>query len=110
MVTTAFCVFGYWLIGRLVSERRPSTRISRLMVGASTGLRMKRSVKFMRVRSFFLRCRARIVRPLHCVADCDRRTVLQLHLAAGHDVGSGLQALDDGNLVAAGRTGRHEHL
>ena len=47
MVTTAFCVRGYWLMGRLKSDLKPSTTISKLTTEASTGLRMKMSVKFM---------------------------------------------------------------
>ena len=60
-VTTAFSVWGYWLIGRLPTDRRPSTRISRLMTTARTGRRMNRSVNFMAGRSAFLRRRVLIV-------------------------------------------------
>src|SRR6185437_16895523 len=43
----ALSVLGYWRIGRDVTARKPSTRISRLTVAASTGRLMKRSVNFM---------------------------------------------------------------
>src|SRR5471032_3549386 len=102
MVTTAFCVFGYWLIGRLNSERRPSTTISRLTTLARTGRLMKMSVKFMaRIPLVFLRRRIRVVGRLHLVVDHDRRAVLQLELAAGDHGLAFLDAGQDGDLVAA---------
>src|ERR1700675_4382984 len=110
MDTTAFCVLGYWRTARLVSERTPSTRIKRLMVIASTGLRMKRSVKFMCADSLFLRLRVGTVRWLHLVVHDQRRAALELDLAAGHHLGSGLDAFQDGDLIAARRAGGDEHL
>src|ERR1700681_2702198 len=110
MVTTAFWVLGYWRPARLVSERTPSTRIKRLMVIASTGLRMKRSVKFMCADSLFLRLRVGAVRWLHLVVDDQRRAALELDLAAGHHLASGLEAFQDGYLIAARRAGGDEHL
>src|SRR5216684_8773088 len=110
MVTTAFWVFGYWRTAKLVSERTPSTRIKRLMVIASTGLRMKRSVKFMCADSFFLRLRIGAVRWLHLVVDDQRRAGLELDLAAGHHLGSGLDAFEDRDLIATGRAGSDEYL
>ena len=47
MVTTVSLVSGYWRTSRENRERRPTTRISRLTTLASTGRRMKMSVKFM---------------------------------------------------------------
>src|SRR5690348_9833216 len=47
-VMVAFSVFGYWRTGSVMTARRPSTRISRLTVAASTGRLMKRSVNFIR--------------------------------------------------------------
>src|SRR6202521_3100258 len=110
MVTTAFWVLGYWRTAKLVSERTPSTRISRLMVMASTGLRMKRSVKFMCADSLFLRLRIGAVRWLHLVVHDQWRAALELDLAAGHHLGSGLDAFQDGYLIAARRAGGDEHL
>src|SRR3954466_9809871 len=110
MVTTEFCVFGYWLTGRLNSERRPSTTISRLMTPARTGRRMKRSVNFMAVASMFLRGGVGRVGRLHGVVDHDRRAVLQLDLAAGDDLLALLQATQDGDLVAARLAGGDEGL
>ena len=46
-VTTAFSVRGNCRIGSVPTERTPSTRIIRLTTLASTGRRMKMSVKFM---------------------------------------------------------------
>src|SRR6266446_1468515 len=110
MVTTAFWVFGYWRTARLVSERTPSTRIKRLMVIASTGLRMKRSVKFIYADSLFLRLRIGTVRWLHLVVDDQRRAALELDLAAGHHLGAGLDAFQDSYLIAARRAGGDEYL
>src|SRR6202171_3945231 len=110
MVTTAFWVLGYWRTARLVSERTPSTRINRLMVIASTGLRMKRSVKFMCADSFFLRLRIGAVRRLHLVVHDQRRAVFELDLSAGYHLGAGLDAFQDRDLIAARRAGGDEHL
>src|SRR4051794_40349685 len=110
MVTTPFSVLGYWLTGRPDSARSPSTTISRLTTIASTGRRMKMSVKFMRRASLFLRLRVRVVGRLDAVVHRDRRAVLQLVLPAAHHHLAGLQALDDGDLVAARRAGLDEDL
>src|SRR6478752_6982025 len=107
MVTTAFCVLGYWLIGSVNTDRRPSTTISRLTTMASTGRRMKMSVKFT---LFFLRRRRGVVRGLHLVVDRDGRVVLELELAAGDHLVALLQAGQDRHLVAARRSCGHEHL
>src|ERR1019366_9910904 len=110
MVTTAFCVCGNWLTGRPNSERRPSTRISRLLPAASTGRRMKRSVNFMAWDSLFLRGRVRVACRLHAVVNDDPGAVLELELAAGHDLLARFDAFEDGDLVAARFAGAHEHL
>src|SRR6202171_859040 len=110
MVTTAFWVLGYCRTDRLVSERTPSTRINRLMVIASTGLRIKRSVKFMCADSFFLRLRIGAVRRLHLVVHDQRRAVFELDLSAGYHLGAGLDAFQDRDLIAARRAGGDEHL
>src|SRR3954466_3723760 len=101
MVTTEFCVLGYWLTGRLNSERMPSTTISRLITPASTGRRMKRSVNFMACASMFLRGGIGRVGRQHRVVDHDRGAVLELDLAAGDDLLAFLQALEDRHLVAS---------
>src|SRR3954471_8226125 len=108
MVTTAFCVLGYWLIGSVNTERRPSTMMSRLTTIARTGRRMKRSVNFMGL--FFLRRRRRVVGRLDLVVDGDRRAVLELDLAAGDDFIALLDAAEDGDLVPARRAGVDENL
>src|SRR5689334_2259745 len=101
MVTTAFCVRGYWLTGRPNNERRPRTTMSRLTTIASTGRLMKTSVNFMPwprclvEGSLFLRVRVRAVGRLHRVVDGHRRAVLQLDLPARDDGLALLQAGED---------------
>src|SRR5580692_10836900 len=110
MVTTAFSVWGYWLTGKLPTERRPSTRISRLMTIASTGRLMKRSVKFMAGASLLLRRRVLVVQRLHVVVDAHRRAVLQFELPAGDHHRPLRHALQDCDLISACRPRRDEHL
>src|ERR1700733_633909 len=110
MVTTAFSVWGYWLIGRLPTERKPSTRIIKLMTTARTGRRMKRSVKFMARDSSFLRRGVLFVGRLHAVVDAYRGAVLQFELSAGHHHGPLGDALQDGDLISARQSGGDEHL
>src|SRR6185312_6693457 len=111
MVTTAFWVFGYWLIGRLSSARRPSTTTSKLITTASTGRRIKISVNFIgRIPLLFLRRRVRVVGRLNAVVDHHRCVVLELELAAGHYLLTSLQAFGDGDLVTARRSGLDQHL
>src|SRR6185312_10870970 len=119
----ALSVFGYWRIGRDVTARKPSTRISRLTVAARTGRLMKRSVNFMgepaadslqgnyfqlvipaflgmsRQKSLLHRMRIRTERGLHLVVDVDRRVVAQLQLATGDDHVARLDAGQHGDLV-----------
>jgi len=47
IVTTAFCITGYWRTGNPRMARRPITKIARLTTIARTGRRMKMSVKFI---------------------------------------------------------------
>src|SRR6185312_11046089 len=110
MVTTAFSVCGYWLTGRLPTDRNPSTRINRLMTIARTGRRMNRSVNFTNRPSLFLRRGVRVVQRLNAVVDAQRRAVLQFELSAG-DYGVALgHALENGDLISPGRPRRDEHL
>src|SRR5262249_39123643 len=101
---------GYWLMGRLVTERKPSTRISRLSTAASTGRRMKRSVKFIGPGLLFLRRWIRIVGRRHAVVDDERRAIFQLELPAGDDRRAFLDAAQDRPLVAARRSDIDENL
>src|SRR5216684_5257872 len=110
MVTTAFSVWGYWLIGKLPTDRNPSTRISRLMTTASTGRLMKRSVKFMARASAFLRRWVLVVQRLHAVVDAQRRAVLQFELPAGDHHRPLGQALQDRDLISTRRPRGDEHL
>src|ERR1700675_4859687 len=110
MVTTAFSVCGYWLTGRLPTDRKPSTRISRLMTTARTGRRMKRSVKFMAPSSLFLRRRVLVVERLHAVVDAQRRAVFQFELTARDPRRPLGHALQDCDLIASRRPRRDEHL
>src|SRR5579885_1112797 len=142
-VTVAFSVFGYCRTVRLVTARRPSTRISRLTTMAITGFLMKRSVNFMSCSlldlllrvgaaadqcgfrfghfdatgtsialnaSVFLWRRVRVVGRLELVVHLDRRAVLQLQLAAGHDLRAFGDAAQDGHFGTAGLTGGDEGL
>src|SRR5580658_11311638 len=106
----AFSVCGYWLTGKLPTERRPSTRISRLITIARTGRRMKRSVKFMARASLFLRRRVLFVQWLHAIVDAQRCAVLQFELPAGDHRCPLRYALQDRDLIAARRSRRDEHL
>src|SRR6516165_3700313 len=120
MVTTAFCVFGYWRTCRAVSARSPSTRINALTTIASTGFFMKMSVKFIACAlwplhpplpaSLLLRGRIRVVCRFHAVVDTHRRAILQFDLAAGDDLDPRVESGEDRDLIAAGRTGGHEGL
>src|SRR5258707_9005495 len=110
MVTTAFSVWGYWLTGKLPTDRKPSTRISRLMTTASTGRLMKRSVKFMARTSLFLRRWGLIVQRLHAVVDAQRRAVLQFELPAGDHHRPLGHTLQDRDLISSRRPGGDEHL
>src|ERR1700733_9172471 len=110
MVTTAFSVWGYWLIGKLPSERKPSTRIIKLMTTARTGRLMKRSVRFMARDSSFLRGWALVVGRLHAIVDAYRRAILQFELSAGDHHRPLGHALQDGDLIAPRRPRRDEHL
>src|SRR5882762_11685764 len=110
MVTIAFSVCGYWLTGKLPTDRKPSTRISRLMTIASTGRLMKRSVKFMAGTSLFLRRRALVVQRPHGVVDAHRRAVLQFELPTGDHHRPLGHALQDRDLISTGRPRGDEHL
>src|ERR1700675_5030926 len=110
MVTMAFSVCGYWLIGKLPTERKPSTRIIRVMTTASTGRRMKRSVNFMARASLLLRRRVLVVQRLHAIVDAQRRAVLQFKLSAGDHHRPLGNALQDRDLISPRRPRRDEHL
>src|ERR1700733_587437 len=110
MVTTPFSVWGYWLTGKLPSDRKPSTRISRLMTAARTGRLMKRSVKFMARASAFLRRWVLVVQRLHAVVDAQRRSVLQFELPAGDHHRPLGHALQYRALISARRPRGDEHL
>src|SRR5882724_142772 len=110
MVTTAFSVWGYWLTGKLPTDRKPSTRISRLMTAARTGRLMKRSVKFIARASPFLRRWVLVVQRLHAVVDAHRSAVLQFELPTGDHHRPLGHALQDGDLIASRRPRGDEHL
>src|ERR1700674_4567665 len=110
MVTTAFSVCGYWLTGRLPTDRKPSTRISRLTTTASTGRRMKRSVKFMAPASLLLRRWVLVVQRLHGIVDAQRRAVLQFELSAGDHRRPLGHALQNCNLISSRRPRGDEYL
>src|SRR5690242_19721961 len=111
MVTTEFSVFGNWFTGSPNTDRRPSTTMSRLTTRARTGFRMKRSVKFIASASLFLRRGVRVVLGHDAlVVRRQGRAVLQLEPAARHDDRALVEALEDRDLVAAGRARGDEDL
>src|SRR3954464_4410956 len=95
---TAMSLFGYCRTVSDLYDCRPMKRITRLTTVATTGRRMKRSVNFMFLR--FRRLRVELVAGLHTVVDLDGRAVLQAEDAGGGDLVAGLQAGEDGDLVA----------
>src|ERR1700704_5598112 len=110
MVTTAFSVWGYWLTGKLPTERKPSTRISRLMTTASTGRLMKISVKFMARISLLLRGRVCVVQRLHAIVDAQRRAVLQLELSTGDHRRALGHPFENCDLISSRRSRGDEYL
>src|SRR3979490_2871371 len=110
MVTTAFSVWGYWLTGNVPTEGKPSTRISRLTTIASTGRRMKRSVKFMVRTSMFLRRWLLLLDRLPGCVDAPRRAVLQFELATGDHDRPLRDALQDCDLISSRRPRGDEYL
>src|SRR3954467_6752724 len=78
---TVFCSSGYCRTVRSKNARAPISRISRLTTIASTGRRMKRSVKRM---GLFLRNLGRLLQAL-LVRQDDLGGVVQLQLATDHD-------------------------
>src|SRR5262249_3140196 len=72
----------------------------RLTTIARTGRRMKMSVSFMAL-SAVLRLRGQLRVELDGVVDRDRRAVAQLERARGHDLFSVLDAVEDGDEIAA---------
>src|SRR5690348_15859396 len=120
MVTTAFWVAGYWRTRNAVSARSARTRIDALTTIATTGLRMKISVKFMAralgpssplvPASTLLGRRMRVVGRPHAVIDSHGRTCLQLDLAAADHLRPGIESGQDRHLIAASGTGGHKDL
>src|SRR6185369_1222758 len=99
-VTIAFSVRGYCSTGSDSTARTPSTRIIRLITVASTGRRMKMSVKFIGL--LLARRRVGVVARLDGVVDHHRRAVTQLDLSGGHHRRAWLDAAQHRDLVAAG--------
>src|SRR5436190_18644470 len=95
---------------RTLSERiawSPAIRITRFTTSASTGRRTKRSVSFMLA---VLRLGGGVVPGLHLVVDDDGGAGAELEHARAHDFLPGLDAGDDGDLVAAPVAELHEAL
>src|SRR5215469_9861007 len=89
--------------------RRPSARIIRLTTVASTGRRMKISVKRI-AASLFRNLRIGREWRCHLVVDDNRRAVIELGLAGGRNDIPRLDAVEHRDLVAAGRPGLDEGL
>src|SRR5579859_2755928 len=109
-VTVALSRRGYW---RTLSVRiawMPAMMMTRLTTSARTGRRTKTSVSFTGLSSVVLGVRRDLGLGLHRVVDGDGRAVAQLEGAGGHDLLPGLDAVDDGDEVAARLARLHELL
>src|SRR6185437_581476 len=105
MVTVAFSVSGYCVIGSWKMARNPSARINRLTTAERTGRSTNRSVNFI---SLFLGAGVGVVLGHHAVIDLQRGTVLQLELPCGHHLVAILDAARDRRLVTARPADSHE--
>src|SRR5271165_6309193 len=107
MVMVVFEVAGNCRTCSLKPAIPPMRRINRLTTLASTGRRMKRSVKaFIGARSRSRRFRRRWKRG--AFVDCHWHIGLQLDLAGGHHPLARLHALFDRNPLAAHGAEAHE--
>src|SRR5271166_4635199 len=107
MVMVVFEVSGNWRICSLNAAMPPMSRMSRLTTLASTGRRMKGSVKA------FIGASSRAGghggrRQRRVLVDGDRRVGLQLDLAGGHDAFAGLYPLLDCDALTANGADAHE--
>src|SRR5690242_17090976 len=98
MVTVAFSVSGYCVMGSWKIARKPSARINRLTTAERTGRSTNRSVNFI---SLFLRSGVGVVLGHDAVIDLQRGAVLQLQLPAGHHLIALFDTARDRGLVAA---------
>src|SRR5208282_6733909 len=107
MVMVVFEVAGNCRTCSLKPAIPPMSRINRLTTLASTGRRMKRSVKaFIGAGSRSRRFRWR--RKRGAFVDCDWHIGLQLDLTGGHHPLARLNPLDDRNPLAAHGANAHE--
>src|SRR5574341_738385 len=100
---------GYW---RTLSERMdwsPAMRITRFTTTARTGRLTKTSVNFM-AASVVFRTGRRVVGGLHVVVHAHGGRVAQLEDARADHLLPGLDAGEDGHLVAAGAAQLHHLL
>src|SRR4029079_1835791 len=94
----------YWRIGSLKPACAPTRRMSRLTTVASTGRLIKILVK----------CIGLLPRPLGlwlqrvAIVDLDRRTGLELELAARHHLVAFVDSFDNGNSLALRLPEAHE--
>src|SRR6185436_51724 len=107
-VTVALSSFGYWRTFRPRVACRPATMISTLTTIASTGRRRKRSVILM--ASAVRRVGRQLRLGLHAVVDDHGRVVAQLEGARADHLLAGVDALVDGDEVAARGARAHELL
>src|SRR6185437_8582508 len=107
MVTVAFSVSGYCVIGSWKMARNPSARINRLTTAERTGRSTNRSVNFI---SLFLWSRVGVVLRHHAVIDLQRSTVLQLELPGGHYLVALFDTARNRGLVTSRSADRDEHL
>src|SRR5271165_2151290 len=107
MVIVVFEVCGNWRICSLYPAIAPTSRMSRLTTLASTGRRMKRSVKaFIGASSRLRRHRGR--RQSGRLIDSDGRVGLQLDLSGGHHLLARLDPFLDRDPLVARRAHFYE--
>src|SRR5579871_4301436 len=105
MVIVVFEVCGNWRICSLNAAIEPTSRMSRLTTLASTGRRMKRSVKEFMLSPLLSSLPRRLGggRQGRAIVEHDRHVGLQLDLAGRHHFLARLHALGDSDALAANR-------
>ena len=99
MVIVVLVISGYWRIGRLQPACKPTSRMSRLTTEASTGRRMKRSVKRAH-GCYSILDLARLLQ-LDGIVDPYRRSGPELELADAYHLIAFLQPFSDRDAALA---------
>src|SRR5689334_12736752 len=111
MTTEELSIFGYCCTGSVDSARQPTRTRTRFTTIASTGCRMKTSVKeeregMARVSVLASACMHGL-RDDGCVGDRHQRRLAQLERARGGNLLARRQAIEDHDLVAEHGAGGH---